>query len=222
MPSSTDDDDPAELFDRMLASLEAERASLANRLHDGPQQSLTAVRLMVNVAQEAVRSDDREQAEQVLAKLDELASEAAEQLRKLTAGLYPAAVSRQGLVLALARLAEQISDEYGVPATFHRPGEAWDADEMRDTAIYEVGREAAVNAARHGRPPVEIRLDAGPDGIVMRVDDHGGNLGDVDLGEGIGIRMMRDRAARIQGELDIRSEAGRLTSVVLQVPVPRR
>jgi signal transduction histidine kinase len=79
-----------------------------------------------------------------------------------------------------------------------------------------------VNAARHGRPPVEIRLDAGPDGIVMRVDDHGGNLGDVDLGEGIGIRMMRDRAARIQGELDIRSEAGRLTSVVLQVPVPRR
>jgi signal transduction histidine kinase len=219
MPSSTDDDDPAELFDRMLAAMAAERASIADRLHDGPQQSLTAVRLMVNVAQEAVRSNDRGQAEQVLAKLDTLAADAAEELRKLTARLYPAAVSRQGLVLALARLAEQISDEYGVQATFHRPDGEWDADERRDTAIYEVAREAAVNAARHGRPPVDIRLGAGPAGIVMRVDDSGGSLEDVEPGDGIGIRMMRDRAARIQGELDIRSEPDRLTSVVLQVPV---
>ena len=201
----------------MLAAMEAERAALANRLHDGPQQSLTAVRLMVNVAQEAVRSDDRGQAEQVLAKLDELASQAAEELRKLTARLYPAAVSRQGLVAALARLAEQISDEFGLEATFHRPAEEWNADETRDTAIFEVAREAAVNAARHGRPPVEIGLDAGPGGIVMRVDDRGGSLGDVEPGDWIGIRMMRDRAARLQGELDI-STAEELTSVVLRVP----
>ena len=201
----------------MLAAMEAERAALANRLHDGPQQSLTAVRLMVNVAQEAVRSDDRGQAEQVLAKLDELASQAAEELRKLTARLYPAAVSRQGLVAALARLAEQISDEYGVEATFHRPADEWDADETRDTAIFEVAREAAVNAARHGRPPVEIRLDAGAGGIVMRVDHRGGNLGEVEPVDWIGLRMMRDRAARLQGELDI-STSQELTSVVLRVP----
>jgi two-component system nitrate/nitrite sensor histidine kinase NarQ len=217
MPSSTDDDDPAALFDRMLGAMEAERAVLANRLHDGPQQTLTAVRLMVNVAQEAVRSDDRGQAEQVLAKLDELASEAAEELRKLTARLYPAAVSRQGLVPALTRLAEQISDEYGVESTFHRPADEWTDDEARDTAIFEVAREAAVNAARHGRSPVEIRLEAGPDGIVMRVDDRGGNLGEVEPGDWIGIRMMRDRAARLHGTLDISAEQ-ELTSVVLRVP----
>ncbi|MGN6380945.1 MAG: sensor histidine kinase [Gaiellales bacterium] len=216
MPSSTDDRDQAELFDRMLASMDADRAAIAHQLHDGPQQTLTAVRLMVNAAQNAIRSNDRERTEQVLAKLDVLASEAAQELRRLTARLYPVVIARQGgLVPALQALAQSTSDEYGVAVTFDPPEGGWDGEDTRDTAIYQVAHEAAVNAARHGRPPVEIRLSAGPHGIVMQVDDSGGRLTD---GEGIGMRVMRDRAARLGGRLDIRTEPGLLTSVVLRVP----
>src|SRR5581483_8566811 len=59
------------LFDRMLAVMDEERAALAHHLHDGPQQTMTAVRLMTGVVRDAVRSDDRERAQEVLAKLDQ-------------------------------------------------------------------------------------------------------------------------------------------------------
>jgi signal transduction histidine kinase len=112
-----------------------------------------------------------------------------------------------------------VTEEYGVQATFHPPEAAWDPDDERDAAIYRIAREAAVNAARHGSPPLDIRLDRDAHGVVMRVEDAGGRIDGAAAGAGIGMRMMRERAARIGGRLEVRSEPERLTSIVLRVPV---
>ncbi len=209
------------LFDRMLAVMDEERAALAHHLHDGPQQTMTAVRLMTGVVRDAVRSDDRERAQEVLAKLDQIASQAADELRRATSRLHPVVMTQLGLVQALGGLAETVHEEYGVDATFDPPDETWDHDDERDAAIYRIAREAAVNAARHGAPPVEIRLHREPGAVVMRVDDHGGTLNGADDRDGIGMRMMRERAARIGGRLDVTSEPSVRNSVVLRVPAAR-
>jgi signal transduction histidine kinase len=44
----------------MLRTLDDERAALALRLHDGPQQTMTAVRLMCDVIADAIRTGDVE------------------------------------------------------------------------------------------------------------------------------------------------------------------
>lgn len=211
--------DHASLFDRMLAAMDEERAALAHHLHDGPQQTMTAVRLMTGVVRDAVRSDDRERAQEVLAKLDQVASQAADELRRATARLHPVVMAQMGLLQALGGLAETVHEEYGVPATFHPPQALWEHDDERDAAIYRIAREAAVNAARHGAPPVEIRLEREPRCVVMRVEDSGGNLNGESSSNGIGMRMMRERAARIGARLDVFSEPSVRTSVVLRVPV---
>jgi len=207
------------LFDRMLAAMDAERAALAHHLHDGPQQTMTAVRLMTGVVRDAVRSDDRERAQEVLAKLDLVASQAADELRQVTARLHPVVMAQLGLVQALGGLAETVREEYGVAAVFHPPAGTWEHHDERDAAIYRIAREAAVNAAKHGAPPVEIRLDREQDSVVVQVDDHGGSLNGEGATLGIGMRMMHERAARIGGLLDVTSEPGVRTSVVLRVPV---
>jgi signal transduction histidine kinase len=212
--------DHASLFDRMLAVMDEERAALAHHLHDGPQQTMTAVRLMTGVVRDAVRSNDRERAQEVLAKLDQVASQAADELRRATSRLHPVVMAQLGLVQALGGLAETVHEEYGVTATFHPPQELWEHDDdERDAAIYRIAREAAVNAARHGAPPVEIRLEREPTCVVMRVEDSGGRLNGDSSTDGIGMRMMRERAARIGGQLDVSSEPSVRTSVVLRVPV---
>ena len=145
-----------ELFDHMLDAIDAERETLAHCLHDGPQQTLTAVRLMCDVVRDAISKGDVHHAEEVLGRLERLASDAADDLRRTVARLHPVVMQQQGLVQALGSLAETVHEEYGVTTTFNRPRGGWEAEEDRDTAIFQIAREAAVNAAR-------ARAAAGPD-----------------------------------------------------------
>src|SRR5438067_9485249 len=83
---------PAEqgvLFDHMLKAIDTERATLAHSLHDGPQQTMTAVRLMCDVVRDAVARGDDHRAGEVLDRLERLASDAADDLRRTVARLHP-------------------------------------------------------------------------------------------------------------------------------------
>jgi signal transduction histidine kinase len=206
-----------ELFDHMLRSIDDERAALAHRLHDGPQQTMTAVRLMGDVIADAVRSGDVHRATEVLTRLEQLASDAADDLRRTVAGLHPVVMEQRGLVQALGSLAETVHEEYGVDARFTRPTTPWTADDDRDTALFQIAREAAINAARHGRPPVTIRLEHEDGRILLCVDDAGGTLPAAD-GHGIGLRMMRERARRIGAAITLDSRPGRWSTVRLEMP----
>jgi signal transduction histidine kinase len=207
-----------ELFDHMLRTIDDERAALALRLHDGPQQTMTAVRLMSDVIGDAVRSGDVNRATEVLARLEQLASDAADDLRRTVARLHPVVMQQQGLLQALGSLAETVNEEYGVHATFTRPSAAWEDDDDRDTAIFQIAREAAVNAARHGRPPVRITLERDNGRILLAVEDTGGTLPTA-TGNGIGMRMMRERATRIGAAITLDADPGRHSAVRVEVPV---
>jgi two-component system, NarL family, nitrate/nitrite sensor histidine kinase NarX len=210
----------AELFDHMLDAIDAERETLAHCLHDGPQQTLTAVRLMCDVVRDAISKGDVHHAEEVLGRLERLASDAADDLRRTVARLHPVVMQQQGLVQALGSLAETVHEEYGVATSFTRPHSRWEGEEDRDTAIFQIAREAAVNAARHGRPPVLISLQRSRADIHLSIEDRGGGLAVNGHGprEGVGIRMMRERAARIGAELTLESAPGTRTVVTLHVP----
>jgi two-component system nitrate/nitrite sensor histidine kinase NarX len=212
--------DQSELFDHMLDAIDAERETLAHCLHDGPQQTLTAVRLMCDVVRDAISKGDVHHAEEVLGRLERLASDAADDLRRTVARLHPVVMQQQGLVQALGSLAETVHEEYGIVTSFSRPHGGWEAEEDRDTAIFQIAREAAVNAARHGRPPVLISLQRSTADIHLLVEDRGGGLAANGHGprEGVGIRMMRERAARIGADLTLESAPGTRTVVSLHVP----
>src|SRR5436305_936059 len=109
-------------------------------------------------------------------RLGNVASAAADGLRQTVARLYPVVMEQQGLIQALGSLAETVQEEYGVSATFTRPSAGWEPDNERDTAIFQIAREAAINAARYGRPPVAISLERENRRICLAVKDTGGEL----------------------------------------------
>lgn len=210
--------DQGELFDQMLRTIDDERAALAARLHDGPQQTMTAVRLMCDVIGDSIRTGDVARATEVLDRLEHVASAAADDLRRTVARLYPVVMEQQGLIQALGSLAETVQEEYGVSASFTRPSVAWDADNERDTAIFQIAREAANNAARHGQPPVTISLERENGRIFLAVEDTGGMLPTA-TGRGIGLRMMRERASRIGANITLAADPGR-SAVQLEIIAP--
>jgi signal transduction histidine kinase len=206
------------LFDTMLRTLDDERAALAMRLHDGPQQTMTAVRLMCDVIADAIRTGDVDRATEVLARLEDVASGAADDLRRTVARLHPVVMEQQGLIQALGSLAETVHEEYGVDASFSRPASGWEGDVERDTAIFQIAREAAINAARHGRSPVSISLEHDESRISLAVEDAGGTL-PPSPGGGIGIRMMQERATQIGAAITLDASPGRWSAVRLELPV---
>jgi len=208
----------SELFDTMLRTLDDERAALALRLHDGPQQTMTAVRLMCDVIADAIRNGDVDRATEVLARLEDVASAAADDLRRTVARLHPVVMEQLGLIQALGSLAETVHEEYGVDASFTRPAAGWEGNVERDTAIFQIAREAAINAARHGRSPVSISLEHDEGRISLAIEDAGGTL-PATPATGIGIRMMQERANQIGAAITLDRRPGEWSAVRLELPV---
>ena len=87
--------------------------------------------------------------------------------------------------------------------------------------LLRVVQEALANARRHsGAGRVEVRLRAeGDEYLVAEVEDNGRGFDRESVRAGVGLSAMRERAAGLGGEIEIKSRTGRGTRVTLRVPV---
>jgi signal transduction histidine kinase len=88
----------------------------------------------------------------------------------------------------------------------------------RAEELFRVVQEAVTNALRHGNPTrVEIELNAVHEEVTVEVRDNGSGFVTHDRGGGLsghwGIRGMRERAARVAGQLHVDSRLGEGTRV---------
>jgi signal transduction histidine kinase len=87
--------------------------------------------------------------------------------------------------------------------------------------LLRIGQEALSNAVRHAKPAqvlVELRYEPGR--VRLRVNDDGDGFAALDRGRasGLGVAIMKGRAASIGGLLNIRSQPGTGTQVEAVVP----
>jgi PAS domain S-box-containing protein len=87
--------------------------------------------------------------------------------------------------------------------------------------LLRVIREALTNARRHsGAKSVAVTLKVEGGDLVAEISDDGQGFA-LEGTSGVGLSSMQERAAIVDGRLEIESEVGRGTSVRLQVPVPQ-
>jgi signal transduction histidine kinase len=165
--------DAARLIDHMLQSNDAEREALAHRLHDGPQQSLAAIRLIADGARDALDTGDIPTAARRLEQLQEVAAAAGDELRRMTSGLYPVVMEQLGLLQAIGSLAESLDEDYGTATTVTLPREWPPTDPERDRTVYQVAREAAAQLARDGAGQLRISLSPGDEALELIVEAPG-------------------------------------------------
>jgi signal transduction histidine kinase len=83
--------------------------------------------------------------------------------------------------------------------------------------------EALANAAKHsGAPEVSVRIIAGLEELRIEVEDRGNGAVDPVDEMHFGLRLMRSRAERIGGTIEIDSKPGSGTRVVAVLPVGGR
>jgi signal transduction histidine kinase len=120
-------------------------------------------------------------------------------------GLLPVAVDAEGLMAALADLAQRTQQESNVACTFDCPTPVVVKDNLTATHLYLVAQEAVHNSVRHARPrTIRIALKTADHGLALSVADDGIGMSTEGKGkEGLGLRIMRNRAALLGATLTI-------------------
>ena len=211
-------------------AISRERNRLARELHDTLAHSLSAVTVQL----EAVRSlwaRQPEKALRILEQADETARTGLAEARRALQALRASPLEDLGLPSALRELAETAALRTGARLELRVP-DALEGCVSRSTeqGVYRVAQESLENVVRHaGATSVLVALEERGHELQLTVRDDGQGIepdaaADLQADGGharLGIRGMQERAALIGGRLEINSEAGSGTRVVLTVPLER-
>jgi two-component system NarL family sensor kinase len=170
---SAEDAERALLAERILAEQE-ERRRLAELLHDGPVQQLSALAQMVDAALATVRDGESERADEILDRALSLARDATHDLRALCDELEPRALRELGFSAAVGALSRRVAARREVEIELDIEA----ADELGEHAqagLYQIVRESLDQAVRRGAPTrIEISVDTTTGGgAELTVSDDG-------------------------------------------------
>ena len=196
-----------ELTEHLNRAKEEERASISREIHDELGRLLTAAKMEVsNLALQLPpdRLDLTSAASSVQAHLDQ----AMETSRRISRRLRPAILD-YGIVAALDWQARDFSKRTGIACQLVSDVEDIELDPERATAVFRIAQETLTNVARHANArQVDFELTSGADGSIdLRIADNGCGITGEDLAKNgsFGIRIMRERAEFLGGELVIGS-----------------
>ena len=202
------------------AALE-ERQRIAAEMHDGLAQTLSYLALKSTHASELL---EQGQVAPALHEHDDMQAaieRAAREVRQSIATLQESPPPRRPLQEWLAELAAEAVQNGELPVTLATRLQAplyLPASQLEQ--VLRVAQEALLNAARHARAErITLSLDRAGDEFVLAVTDNGIGFDPLapplDGGDHFGLSIMRARAARVGGRLQIDSRPGRGTRVAL-------
>jgi signal transduction histidine kinase len=202
----------------VLRATEQERVRLAADLHDGPVQELTALRYGLTRARNRIQRGQPEQAEGLLAELEDELASGIIGLRRLMAELRPPVLDEQGLEVALHNQVRSFEATSGVACAISTGLQGRLAPDL-ETVLYRVTQETLNNVGKHaGASRVTVSLAAENGSVRLRINDDGVGFDPIAasrlLSEGhFGLAGMRERVELVGGRLSIDSAPGHGTTV---------
>ena len=194
----------------ILEISDQERRRIGQDLHDGLCQHLAGIELMSQVLHQKLATRSKADANRA-SEIARHVREAITQTRSLARGLAPVTLESEGLASAVQELAANTEKMFGIRCRVECQGAPRVVAPATATHLYRIAQEAVSNAIRHGKATevrIDLELEANP--ITLQVLDNGTGLPkEAPRNEGMGLRIMRYRAAMIGGSLAVeRAESG--------------
>ena len=217
-----------QLHQKLEATKEEERRFLSRELHDELGQTLTALKLRLQLGERttAPASNLTNPMIEPIALVDDLIS----RVRKISVDLRPPLLDEVGLVSALrvyldsqAELSgltiELQADEAGAGASSRLPSDL-------EIACFRVVQESITNALRHaGGRRIKVRIVRSATAISLSVADDGrgfdpGTLDEAAANGHLGVLGMRERVRARGGRFELTSAPGAGTTVEVDLDAP--
>jgi two-component system, NarL family, sensor kinase len=210
----------------VLQLQEEERTRISRDLHDGIGQSLTALRIQLELLEQRVAERDAALSPDA-ASARELAESCLAEVRQLARVLRPPMLDDLGLGPTLRWLTRTLQEKTGVAIELRLEGDEARADPAVETIVYRLVQEALTNVVKHAAArsaAVTVSKEAGR--IRVRVEDQGRGFEPAQIlssaeEAGLGVRGMRDRVHFFNGRFKVRSAPGAGTVVEAEIPLPQ-
>lgn len=193
--------------ERHRVALHEERSVIARELHDSLAQSLSYLKIQVTRLQTLLGRGAR--SDEVAGIVDELKTglgNAYRQLRELLT-TFRLRIEGRGLVTALEDTVREFSGRSGLEIVLANELTGAELESSEEIHVLQVVREALSNVEHHAQArQARIALAAEAGGRVrVRVDDDGRGIGAPKRrAHHYGLVIMRDRAASLDGALEVR------------------
>ncbi|MDP2660139.1 MAG: sensor histidine kinase, partial [Dehalococcoidia bacterium] len=150
-----------------------------------------------------------------------------EETRRLISDLRPLALEDLGLAPAIRWYAETHLQEQGVQTTIEVDQPAARLPSHLEIALFRIAQEAINNIARHAcarQARVQLFFRNSTARVLVADDGKGFDvarvLGPGPSGQSVGLLGMQERTRLLNGRIDIHSEEGKGTQLIVEVPIP--
>ncbi|WP_091226635.1 sensor histidine kinase [Microbacterium sp. 3J1] len=194
-------------LDEVVSAVDAERRRIERDIHDGVQQRVVALSILLARAERAEPVD----AARLLGGARRETQHILDDLRDVAWRTYPEMLERDGLAAALDALRDRVSMPVHLEVD-DLPLEGRAAQ----TAAYFVASEAVTNAIKHARArSIRIRVRSEPTYLSVTIEDDG--IGGADAA-GPGLTGIASRVAARDGVLHVQSPPGGPTVIEAVIP----
>jgi two-component system sensor histidine kinase DegS len=208
---------------RIVEAQEAERQKLSRQIHDGPAQALSNFVLQSEIANRLFEKD-QDLARQELANMKQAANTTLQKIRDFIFDLRPMMLDDLGIVPTVKRYVDAFKEKSGVQATLSVTGVERRLESVREVMIFRGLQELLANVRDHSNASqVRVMLDTDDKRVRTIVEDNGKGFDMEQILSGaqktIGLSALKERIELLGGELQIDSQVGQGTRVVMDVPV---
>jgi PAS domain S-box-containing protein len=209
---------------QVLQAQEEERKRLARELHDDASQRILLLTHGVdNIASKAEKYSPQELRNE-LGKLYDLSQETYQNIKHYAQALRPSILDDLGLATAIKWLAEQLHNLSGIEVRVKTDSTPPLPPETQ-LVLFRIVQESLNNVHRHSRASeVNITLEYQGDEIRVTIDDNGKGfkpprqLSEFASQGKLGLTGMAERVQLVGGKLEVHSQEGRGTTIVVRVP----
>lgn len=203
-----------------LAVIE-ERHRIARELHDSVTQLLYGICLYCTATSRAIRSGNNSQVDQNLAEIKADALQALQEMRLLIMELNPPMLQKEGLVAALQASLEAIETRTGLETEMNTEG-VQRLPRAVEAQLYRIAMEALNNLVRYAQAKkIIVNLRTGDGWIWLEIRDNGVgfDVAKARTSGGMGLQSMEQRARQLKGRLEVQSQPGSGTRILVEAPV---
>lgn len=208
----------------VVTAQEEERKRIARELHDDTAQALvTLADCFDHLLSRLTRLPKGSQSQ--LREMRELTNGTLEGVRRFSRDLRPSVIDDLGVIPAIQWLAERSSSDQSIRVRVEVVGDPHRPPADMELSLFRIVQEALQNIGKHARArEASVRVNFSPGKISIAISDNGRgfvvptSLGEITLRGHLGILGMQERARLLGGKLEIRSQPGQGTTVLVEVP----
>lgn len=205
-------------FKAIIEAEEKERVRVAQELHDGLGQMLTAAKLNLEGVEEVADPEDQQLVENAISIIDGLITE----VRHISHNMMPAGLIELGLINAVRTLAEKVNESKLLSVQFKYNEDSPRFEQSIEIALYRVVQEVLNNMIKHAQAKkiyIELQYINNKVNLLMSDDGKGFDTDTISQSKGIGWKNIFSRLSLIDGKINIDSAPGKGTTVNIDVVI---